>query len=492
MSNRNKKRDYSSYQSVAEDIISKYLFYNQYKSRSDLIEVLKMEYENNFSQIEKGQSIYYLSIKYLDILLQMEEIDVSTDRQKDQLVYFCLILSLKFIARFDEESSDYYTSIINFYNDNLGSLMNYEKRCLALMNYDLCYYTAFDSLSKFQIECLRISTKEERISNKEIFYLAFKTLYIFSSDDYYSVSSPSYIAYSCLKYANEKRNNTLSPKFDSYMKEKFKRNSDTIDKIIKRIKGEKDNKESTIDTDSPISEMKTTEEKVEPNEHKIHPKLKELLNTPIKSKKEESSKKSKDKNKKSRNTTDIFNNKEDKFKSKENKKLTRVQIPLKGSTQVKNNESKIVEDKNKETQKMKKNYSIVSYRDSDINFNQKNKLKKEIPKRPINLRNVFLLNTSREKIGTIRIFDTKKNKDKEEENNKSMMMNYFTGIKMDEDNKKDMSTIEYKGKTKDLKRNTSKKKIKITLTVKKIPQPPSFKLKSKIKDLSFYGAINKK
>ena len=221
--------------------------HKQYLSqhRPLLIRNLKHLTTKYILHMENYLDVLYLSIHYLDIILNKYQLSLPTEQSHVLLSLCCFNLSLKFIGNFDK-------NINHIIHCNTKQFIKqyslFENQCLLYLNYDLVYVTTYDYLNL-------ILTANKNVSNEMIIKTK-EILFNFINNDYVILNPPFIIAIALIKFTKEILKINYYDYYDRYFKH------DKVKELYHIIK--KDYNECQ-------AKMKLTKEDVNMNVHNNSP-----------------------------------------------------------------------------------------------------------------------------------------------------------------------------------------------------------------------------
>jgi hypothetical protein len=157
--------------------------------------------------MENYLDVLYLSIHYLDIILNKYQLSLPTEQSHVLLSLCCFNLSLKFIGNFDK-------NINHIIHCNTKQFIKqyslFENQCLLYLNYDLVYVTTYDYLNL-------ILTANKNVSNEMIIKTK-EILFNFINNDYVILNQPFIIAIALIKFTKEILKINYYDYYDRYFK----------------------------------------------------------------------------------------------------------------------------------------------------------------------------------------------------------------------------------------------------------------------------------
>ena len=183
--------------------------HKQYLSqhRPLLIRNLKHLTTKYILHMENYLDVLYLSIHYLDIILNKYQLSLPTEQSHVLLSLCCFNLSLKFIGNFDK-------NINHIIHCNTKQFIKqyslFENQCLLYLNYDLVYVTTYDYLNL-------ILTANKNVSNEMIIKTK-EILFNFINNDYVILNQPFIIAIALIKFTKEILKINYYDYYDRYFK----------------------------------------------------------------------------------------------------------------------------------------------------------------------------------------------------------------------------------------------------------------------------------
>ena len=162
--------------------------YINYRKR--LVRTIKHYINKYYTDNNTKNSILYLSIIYLDLILSKNHYDLNNDTNGKYICLCSFLISLKFSAKFNLAAK----IVHNFCKNYSKDYKIYENQIVHLLDYNLIYATSFDFL--------------KLISNNnfhEILTDCEKILYDICEENFFTDYSPFFISVAVFRYVKEQK-----------------------------------------------------------------------------------------------------------------------------------------------------------------------------------------------------------------------------------------------------------------------------------------------